>query len=111
MLGINEAIYASKYEIPIKPSLLISLLTFWSQVTNTFSFSKGYMTSTVADVFALTCLCPMGAFAHNLMVVGKGPEEDILNDIPLNYNDFIKAAKGSANSPVTYKEECCFYLF
>uniref|UniRef100_A0A2N9GAK7 Aminotransferase-like plant mobile domain-containing protein n=1 Tax=Fagus sylvatica TaxID=28930 RepID=A0A2N9GAK7_FAGSY len=53
----------------------------------------------------------MGAFTHNLMAVGKGPEEDILNVIPLNYDDFIKEVKGSANSPVTYKEECYFYLF
>jgi hypothetical protein len=45
------------------------------------------------------------------MTVGKGPEDDILNGVPLNYNDFIKAMKGAANSPVTYKEECCFYLF
>ena len=40
----------------------------------------------------------------------KGPEEDILTDIPFSYNDFIKATKGSSNSPVSYKEECCFYL-
>uniref|UniRef100_A0A2N9E3P3 Aminotransferase-like plant mobile domain-containing protein n=1 Tax=Fagus sylvatica TaxID=28930 RepID=A0A2N9E3P3_FAGSY len=29
MLGINEAIHASKYDIPINPSLLIFLLSFW----------------------------------------------------------------------------------
>ena len=69
------------------------------------------MTPTVADVFALMCLRPMGAFARNLIAVGKGPDEDILNCVPLNYNDFIKEMKGSTNSPVTYKEECCFYLF
>jgi hypothetical protein len=69
------------------------------------------MTPMVADVFALTCLRPMGAFAHNLMATGKGPKEDIFNGVPLNYNDFIKAMKGFANSPVTYKEEWCFYLF
>ena len=68
------------------------------------------MTPTVANVFTLMCLLPMGAFAHNLMVVGKSPDEDILNGMPLNYSDFIKEMKGSANSPVTYKEECCFYL-
>jgi hypothetical protein len=62
MLGINEKIRASKYEIPINPCLLISLITFWSLVTNTFSFPERYMTLTVADVFALTCLRPMGAF-------------------------------------------------
>jgi hypothetical protein len=53
----------------------------------------------------------MGAFAHNPMAAGKGPEKDILNNIPLNYYDFIKAMKGSTSSPITYKEECCFYLF
>jgi hypothetical protein len=111
MLGINEAIRASKYDIPINPSLLISLLSFWSLVTNTFSFPEGYRTPTVADVFALMCLRPMGAFTHNLMAVGKGPEEDILNVIPLNYDNFIKEVKGSDNSPIIYKEECCFYLF
>ena len=78
---------------------------------NTFSFYEGYMTPTVADVFALMCLHPIGAFAHNLMAVGKGPEEDILNGISLNYNYFIKEVKGFVNSLVTYKEECCFYLF
>jgi hypothetical protein len=111
VLGINEAICASKYEIPINPSLLISLITFWSPVTNTLSFSEGYMIPTVVDVFALLCLHPMGAFTHNLMAASKGPEEDILNGIPLNYNDFIKAVKGSTNLHVTYKEERCFYLF
>ncbi len=64
------------------------------------------MTPTVSDVFALTCLRPMGAFAHNPMAAGKGPEKDILNNIPLNYYDFIKAMKGSTSSPITYKEEC-----
>jgi hypothetical protein len=73
ILGISEAIRASKYEIPINPSLLISLLGFWSQVTNTFSFPEGYMTPTVVDVFALMCLRPMGVLAHSLMAVGKGP--------------------------------------
>jgi hypothetical protein len=111
MLGINEAIRTSKYDIPINPSLLISLLSSWSSVTNTFSFPEGYMTPTVADVFALLCLRPMGAFAHNLIAVGKGPDKDILNGMPLNYNDFIKEMKGSTNSLVTYKEECYFYLF
>ena len=111
MLGISEAVHASKYEIPINPSLLISLLCFWSLATNTFSFPEGYMTLTVADIFALTCLHPMGALAHSLMVVGKGPDEDILNGVSLNYNDFIKEMKGSGATPVTYKEECCFYLF
>ena len=69
------------------------------------------MTPTVADVFTLLCLRPMGAFAHNLITVGKGPDKDILNGMPFNYNDFIKEMKGSTNSLVTYKEECCFYLF
>ncbi len=69
------------------------------------------MSPTVVDVFALSCLHPMGAFTHNLIAAGKGPEEDILNGIPLNYNDFIKAVKGSTNLHITYKEERCFYLF
>ena len=113
MLGINEAICAFKYDIPINPSLLISLLSCWSPVTNTFFFFFFWKVHdpTVSDVFALTCLRPMGAFAHNLMAAGKGPKEDILNDIPLNYDDFMKAMKGSTSSPVTYKEECCFCLF
>uniref|UniRef100_A0A2N9GFN9 Aminotransferase-like plant mobile domain-containing protein n=1 Tax=Fagus sylvatica TaxID=28930 RepID=A0A2N9GFN9_FAGSY len=111
MLGINEAIHASKYDIPINPSLLIALINFWSPVTNTFSFSEGYMTPTVVDVFALTCLRPMRESAHSLMAFGIGPEEDILNGIPLNYADFIKVVKGASNSTVSYKEECYFYLF
>jgi hypothetical protein len=111
ILGINEAIHASKYEIPINPNLLTSLLCFWSLVTNTFSFLEGFMTSTVADIFALLGLRPMGALAHPLMVVGTGPDEDVLNGVSLSYNDFIKQMKGSGASPVTYKEECCFYLF
>ena len=65
----------------------------------------------MVDVFTLTCLRPMGAFAHTLMAIGKGPDEDILNGVSLNYNDFIKETKGSGATPVTYKEECCFYLF
>ncbi len=111
ILGINEAIHASKYEIPINPNLLTSLLCFWSLVTNTFSFPEGFMTPTVADIFALLGLRPMGALAHPLMVVGTGPDEDVLNGVSLSYNDFIKQMKGSGASPVTYKEECCFYLF
>uniref|UniRef100_A0A2N9GZI7 Aminotransferase-like plant mobile domain-containing protein n=1 Tax=Fagus sylvatica TaxID=28930 RepID=A0A2N9GZI7_FAGSY len=39
------------------------------------------MTPTVADAFALTCLRPMGAFAHPLMTIGIGPSDDILNAI------------------------------
>jgi hypothetical protein len=110
-LGINEAIRASKYEIPINPSLLISLLCFWSPMTNTFSFLKRYITPTVANVFALLNLRLMGALAHPSMAVGTGPDDDILNGLSLNYNDFIKEMKGSGTSLVTYKEECCFYLF
>jgi hypothetical protein len=106
ILGINEAIHAFKYEIPINPNLLTSLLCFWSLVTNTFSFLEGFMTPTVADIFALLGLRPMGALAHPLMAVGTGPDEDVLS-----YNDFIKQMKGSGASPITYKEECYFYLF
>ena len=111
ILGINEAIRASKYEIPINPNLLTSFLCFWSLVTNTFSFPEGFMTPTVADIFALLGLRPMGALAHPLMAVGTGPDENILNGVSLSYNDFIKQMKGSGASPVTYKEECRFYLF
>jgi hypothetical protein len=110
-LGINKAICASKYEIPINPSLLTSLLCFWSPVTNTFSFPEGFMTLTVADIFALLGLRPMGALAHPLMAIGIGPEENVLNGVSLSCNDFIKQMKGSGASSVTYKEECCFYLF
>jgi hypothetical protein len=69
------------------------------------------MTPTVADVFVLMCLRLMGVFAHSLMAIGKGLDDDILNGVSLNYIDFIKEMKGSGTSPVTYKEECCFYLF
>ena len=112
-LGINEAIRASKYEIPINPSLLTSLLYFWTPATNTFSFSEGFMTPTVADIFALLGLCSMGALAHPLMAVGTGPDDDvdILNGVSLSYNEFIKQMKGFGASPDSYKEECCFYLF
>ena len=41
MLGISEAIRVSKYEMPINPSLLTSLLCFWSPATNTFFFPWG----------------------------------------------------------------------
>uniref|UniRef100_A0A2N9H3S9 Aminotransferase-like plant mobile domain-containing protein n=1 Tax=Fagus sylvatica TaxID=28930 RepID=A0A2N9H3S9_FAGSY len=78
-LGIGEAIRASKYEMPINPSLLTSLLCFWSLAANTFSFLEGFMTSMVFDVFALLSLRPMGALAHPLMAVGIGLDEDILN--------------------------------
>uniref|UniRef100_A0A2N9H3D1 Aminotransferase-like plant mobile domain-containing protein n=1 Tax=Fagus sylvatica TaxID=28930 RepID=A0A2N9H3D1_FAGSY len=40
-----------------------------------------------------------------------GPEENVLNGVSLSCNDFIKQMKGSGASSVTYKEECCFYLF
>ena len=71
------------------------------------------MTPTVADIFALLGLRPMGALAHPLIAVGTDPNEDvdILNGVPLSYNKFIKQMKGFSASPVTYKEECCFYLF
>ena len=69
------------------------------------------MTPMVADVFALTCLPLMGAFAHNLMAFGRGLEEDVLNGVTLSYIDFIKEVKSTSNSNVTYKEEGCFYLF
>ena len=68
------------------------------------------MTPTVFDVFALLSLCPMGVLAHPLMAVGTGPNDDILNGVPLSYNDFIKHMNGANVSPVSYKEECCFYL-
>jgi hypothetical protein len=111
-LGINEAICASKYEMPINPNLLTSLLCFWSPATNTFSIPEGFMTATGADIFVLLGLCPMGALAHPLMAVGTGPNEDvnILNGVSLSYNEFIKQMKGSNASPITYKEECCLYL-
>jgi hypothetical protein len=97
--------------MPINPSLLTSLLCFWSLTTNTFSFPEGYMTPTVFDVFALLGLRPMGAIAHPLMAVGTGPEDDFLKGVPMGYTEFIKHAKGTDASPVTYKEECLFYLY
>jgi hypothetical protein len=109
-LGINEAIRASKYEMPINPSLLTSLLCFWSPATNTFSFPKGFMTPTVADIFALLGLHSMGALAHPLMAVGTSPDDDILHGVPLSYNEFIKHVKGVGASPVSYKEECLHLL-
>uniref|UniRef100_A0A2N9FVM5 Aminotransferase-like plant mobile domain-containing protein n=1 Tax=Fagus sylvatica TaxID=28930 RepID=A0A2N9FVM5_FAGSY len=111
-LRINEAIRASKYKIPINPNLLTSLLCFWSPSTNTFSFPEGFITPTVADIFALLGLRPMGALAHPLMTVGTGPNKDVdvLNGVSLSYNEFIKQMKGSGASPVTYKEECYFYF-
>ena len=39
-LGISEAIHASKYEIPINPSLLTSFLCFWSQRPILFLFLR-----------------------------------------------------------------------
>ena len=111
MLGISEAIRASKYEMPINPSLLTSLLCFWSPATNTFSFPEGYITPTVFDVFALLSLHPMGRMAHPSMAIGTGPEDDFLKGVPLGYNEFIKHVKGAGTLPVTYKEECLFYLF
>ena len=109
-LGINKAIRTSKYEMPINPSLLTSILCFWSPTTNTFSFPEGFMTPTMFDVFALLGLRPMGALAHPLMAVGIGPDDDVLNGVPLSYNEFIKHMKGASTSPIFYKEECCFYL-
>jgi hypothetical protein len=102
-LGINEAIRASKYEMPINPSLLTSLLCFWSPATNTFSFPEGFMTPTVADIFTLLGLRLMGALAHPLMAVGTGPDDDVLNGVPLSYNEFLKHMKGSGASSVSYK--------
>ena len=110
-LGISEAIRASKYEMPINPSLLTSLLCFWSPATNTFSLPKGYMTPTILDVFALLSLRPMGAMAHPLMAVGSGHEDDFLKGVPMGYIEFTKHVKGAGASPVSYKEECLFYLF
>uniref|UniRef100_A0A2N9FED4 Aminotransferase-like plant mobile domain-containing protein n=1 Tax=Fagus sylvatica TaxID=28930 RepID=A0A2N9FED4_FAGSY len=69
------------------------------------------MTPTMFDVFALLGLSPMGAIAHPLMAVGSGPEDDFLKGMPMGYTEFIKHAKGVGASPVTYKEECLFYLF
>ena len=68
------------------------------------------MTPTVANIFALLGLRPMGALAHPLMAIGTGPDDDILHGMPLSYNEFIKHVKGAGTSPVSYKEECCFYL-
>ena len=69
------------------------------------------MTSTVIDVFALLGLRPMGAIAHPLMAVGTGPVDDFLKGVSMGYTEFIKHAKGIGASPVTYKEECLFYLY
>ena len=57
------------------------------------------MTPTMFDVFALLGLRPMGALAHHLMAVGTSPDDDILNGVPLSYNDFIKHVKGAGASP------------
>jgi hypothetical protein len=84
-LGISEAIRASKYEMPINPSLLTSLLCFWSPATYTFSFLEGYMTPTVFDVFALLGLRPMGATAHPFMAVGTSPEDDFLKGVLISH--------------------------
>lgn len=109
-LGINEAIHASKFELPMNPNLLTALIPFWSLVTNTFSFPKAYMTPAVADIFALTCLPLVGVSVHSQMAYGKGLEEDILIGVNLNYVPFIKSMKGASSSRVTYPEKCCFYL-
>ena len=69
------------------------------------------MTPTVADIFALLGLRPIGALAYPLMAVGTSFDEDVLNGVSLSYNDFNKQMKGSGASSVTYKEEWCFYLF
>ena len=82
-LGINKAIRTSKYEMPINPSLLTSILCFWSPTTNTFSFLEGFMTPIVFDGFALLSLRPMSALAHPLMDVGTGLDDDIFNGVPL----------------------------
>uniref|UniRef100_A0A2N9EMI7 Aminotransferase-like plant mobile domain-containing protein n=1 Tax=Fagus sylvatica TaxID=28930 RepID=A0A2N9EMI7_FAGSY len=97
-LGINEAIHTSKFELPMNPNLLTALILFWSPVTNTFSFPKAYMTPAVADVFALTCLPLVGASVHIQMAYGKGPEEDILIGVNLNYVPFIKSMKAPIRS-------------
>jgi hypothetical protein len=68
------------------------------------------MTTTVANIFALLGLRPIGALAHPLMAVGIGPDEDILHGVPLSYNEFIKHVKGVGASLISYKEKCCFYL-
>ena len=69
------------------------------------------MTPIVFDVFALLGLRPMSAIAHPLMAVGTGPEDDFLKGVPMGYTEFIKHAKGTGALPVTYKEECLFYLY
>jgi hypothetical protein len=65
----------------------------------------------MADIFSLLVLHPMGVLAHPSMAVGTSFDDDVLNGVSFNYNDFIKEMKGSDTSPVSYKEECCFYLF
>ena len=69
------------------------------------------MTPIILNVFALLRLRPMGVMAHPLMVVGIGPEDDFLKGVPMGYTEFIKHAMGVGASPVSYKEECLFYLF
>uniref|UniRef100_A0A2N9GGW9 Aminotransferase-like plant mobile domain-containing protein n=1 Tax=Fagus sylvatica TaxID=28930 RepID=A0A2N9GGW9_FAGSY len=44
------------------------------------------------------------------MPINPSPDDDILNGVPMSYNDFIKHIKGAGASPISYKEECCFYL-
>ncbi len=63
------------------------------------------MTTTVANIFALLGLRPIGALAHPLMAVGIGPDEDILHGVPLSYNEFIKHVKGVGASLISYKEK------
>jgi hypothetical protein len=75
-----------------------------------FSFPEGFMTFTVADIFALLGLRPIGALAHPLMAVGTSSDEDVLNGVSLSYNDFDQQMKGSSASPVTRKNavSTCF---
>ena len=111
-LGIANAILASK--APIKPNthLLTALISFWSTTSNTFVFSKGFLSPTLMDVFAMLSLPIEGIPIHHEMKCQQQPAIDLdTHGTALAYTKFMQKYKKHSTEPITFEEETCFYLF
>jgi hypothetical protein len=111
-LGICEAILTSKSLAKANPPLIAALTTFWSTTSNTFVFSKGYMSPTLYDVFAMLGLPSDGIAIHHDFEF-KYSETVVIDktEPALAYTRFLAKHRKTGDAIITFEEEVCFYLY
>ena len=108
-LGICDAILISKSYVEVNPSLICALTTFWSTTTNTFHFGEAFMTSIMLDITALLGLTPYGIQIHQKMTAFN-TFKLVTNSPKLEYRQ-IYQMYNRGTEPITFEEECNFYLY